>query len=350
MLGVLLLAASVCKMYVDLSERVGMAIAARGLIKKAIVAKCDYYDPDNDDQVVYLADCGTNLRGDMIDSVREGLLDVPPKSDNQLAKIGNRVGKGYMICSKRKFKVDLQANEVATNGSTKAVSAGGSEVWLNDLRECTDIAEAAHDKGELQKPICDEAQQDEAGNGASKKGASTVRGVLQPACQTVSIIAYQTKHALIPVSLNGISFFMIEKGAVDVYNFAEKAQVHREFPQHWTIILIFAGLFTMNLGFSEIPLYKLPIFCQFHHCSFALMATLAVMSTAIISGLVFGAAWTRYNFVLAVPMFVISLASLCLLGYVRCRCAAEDSDDEYERPVKGFSDNTEPVVVEERFR
>merc|ERR1719240_915438 len=278
----------------------------------------------------------------MIDSVREGLVDVPLRSE-QLEKIGNRVGKGYMICSKRKFRVDILANDVKTNESTPAVS--NPQV----LEECTKVSEKS--VSELEKPICGGAQQqDEAGNGAPKKGVSTGRGVLQqPECQTVSIIAYQTKHALIPVSVHGISFFMIEKGAVDVYNFAEKAQVHRQFPQQWTIILIFAGLFTMNLGFSEIPLYKLPVFCQFHHCSFALMATLAVMSTAIISGLVFGAAWTRYNIVLAVPMFVISLASLCLLGYVRCRCAAEDSDDEYERPVKGIPDTSEPVVVSKRY-
>jgi hypothetical protein len=334
MLGVLLLAASVCKMYVDLSDRVGMAIAARGLMQRAVAAKCDYYNPELDNQVVYLSDCETNIRADMIDAVREGLQDVAPGS------VGSRIGKGYMICSKRKFRVDVKADNVPSNGSTPLIPT--SQV----LRECTDIAES--EQSQLAQPICNEEQHDKDGNGAGKKASSAVRGVLQQNCLTVSVIALQTKHALLPMSMNGISFFMIEKGAVDVYNFAEKAQVHRPLPQQWTIILIFAGLFTMNLGFSEIPLYKLPVFCQFQHCSFALMATLAVMSTAIISGVVFGAAWTRYNIVLAVPMFVISLASFCLLGYVRCRCAAEDSDDEYERPVKDYSEGTESVVIDRR--
>lgn len=341
LLGVMLLGASVCKMYIDLSERVGMAIAARELMQKAVAAKCDQYEPQNDDQIVYLSDCETNIKQEKIDSVREGFLGVPPED-----KITTRIGKGYMICSPRKFKVDVDAADVGSNAANGSTPVGlANQV----LRDCTDISKKASDSGQLVQPICDETQLDEAGNGAMKKGASTVRGVLHPRCLTVSVIALQKNHALLPVSIYGTSFFMIEKGAVDVYNFAEKAQVHRQFPQHWTIILIFAGLFTMNLGFSEIPLYKLPDICQFHHCSFALMGTLAVMSTAIISGLVFGAAWTRYNFVLAVPMFVISLASLCLLGYVRCRCASADSDDEYEGPAKNLAEGTEAAVVERTF-
>merc|ERR1719240_1458258 len=97
----------------------------------------------------------------MIDSVREGLVDVPLRSE-QLEKIGNRVGKGYMICSKRKFRVDILANDVKTNESTPAVS--NPQV----LEECTKVSEKS--VSELEKPICGGAQQqDEAGNGAPKK-------------------------------------------------------------------------------------------------------------------------------------------------------------------------------------
>ena len=110
------------------------------------------------------------------------------------------------------------------------------------------------------------------------------------------------------------------------------------FAPKWLIIfLVFAGVFAMNLGIAEIPNHRMPSPCrvpQFQSCSLSLMSTLAIMVTVTLCGLLFGFAWAKYHIVLAVPLFVASLTSICLLAFVRFRCsydAYEDDEEEDER-------------------
>ena len=47
-----------------------------------------------------------------------------------------------------------------------------------------------------------------------------------------------------------------------------------------------------------------------------------------------GVAWAHYHPVLALPLFVASLTSLCLLVFVRFRCSYDGYDDEEEEETK----------------
>lgn len=302
-LGLALVVASSYQMYTEEMKMALQARSARNALGFAQSASCDTVDVDlKPGMLVYLHGCKVQTT--------LSLADLQATAESTPA---TSIG-AYRLCPQQP-PVDLKLETLAAEGA--ALQAGSVPAALPAC------AAAAAPAGTVRKEV----------------ETASVIAVLGSDAELLRVLLPHTDVTFLeekgPRQDNG--WYVIAPGDIPKSHLTDYLHMPRFAPKWLIISLVFAGVFAMNLGLAEIPGHRMPSACrvpQFQSCTVSLMSTLAVMITLCVSGVLVGVAWAHYHPVLALPLFVASLTSLCLLVFVRFRCSYDGYDDEEEEETK----------------
>jgi len=301
-LGLALVVASSYQMYTEEMKMALQARSARNALGFAQSASCDQVDPElKPGMLVYLHGCKVQTT--------LSLADLQATAE---AKPATAIG-AYRLCPQQP-PVDLKLEDLQEGQQLQAGRVPAASP------DCAAVA---------------------AAGGSVRKEVDTVSviAVLGEGAELLRVLLPRTDVTFLeekgPRQDNG--WYVIAPGDLPKSHLTEYLHMPRFAPKWLIIALVFAGVFAMNLGLAEIPGHRMPSACrvpQFQSCTLSLMSTLAVMITLCVSGVLVGVAWAHYHPVLALPLFVASLTSMCLLVFVRFRCSYDGYDEEEEEETK----------------
>jgi len=319
-LGLALVLASSYQMYTEEMKMALQARTARNALGFAQSASCDQVDPElQPGMLVYLHGCKVQTT--------LSLADLQATAESKpVTTIG-----AYRLCPQQP-PVDLRLENLKEGASGLPAGRAPSA--------SPDCAKGAVATGSVRKEV----------------DTVSVIAVLGNDSELLRVLLPHTDITFLdergPRQDNG--WYVIAPGDIPKSHLTEYLHMPRFAPKWLIIALVFAGVFAMNLGLAEIPGHRMPAACrvpQFQSCTVSLMSTLAVMITLCVSGVLVGAAWAHYHPVLALPLFVASLTSMCLLVFVRFRCSYDgyDEEEEEEETKEGLlhEDDDERLSVEQ---
>lgn len=276
LLGTLLLAASVYRLYVEEQHLVDVSRSSRSLELGAKPADCATPDPALAGKLVYLRGCSLKRSADT------------PKQLPRVLQLGS-----YVICTEPNAAQELGKSRGLPDECKVSSSADGASDQLSVLAVQTKLGEQAY-----LVPL-------QWGNG------------------TAIVAKYGTRD--------------VETMMGELVDKLGDTTPPRSIPRGILIALAFVGCFAAIFGLANVPGSVVPSLCRvpaFQSCGVTLMSSIAVMMSSFIIFLTLGVAWSRYSVSYAVPLFVCSVTCFCLLLFIRFRCAYDGYDEDEILPIK----------------
>lgn len=277
LLGSLLLAASVYRLYVEEQHLVDVSRSSRALALQAKPADCGEPDPALTGHLVYLRGCPLKRSAET------------PKQLPRVLRLG-----GYVICT--------EPTAAQTLGKSKAVP-----------ETCSAAGSAADGQDQVLSVVAVQA----------KVGEDTFLVPLDWHGGTAVVVKYGTRD--------------VDTMMDELMDKLGDTTPPLSIPRGILIALTFVGCFGAIMGLANVPGSIVPSLCRvpaFQSCGVTLMSSIAVMLSAFIIFLTLGIAWCRYSVSYAVPLFVCSVTCFCLLLFIRFRCAYDGYDEDEILPIK----------------